>query len=155
ADVDHPGLDHVLVGVGGHGGPHGCGGQLAVCGGTGDAFVAGGLDGAGLVDADVGAGGGDHRFIGPQEGGDGGGVGLGAAHQDVDGGVRPADGGLDQPAGPGRVGVGGIAGVALGVGGGHGLQDGGVAALAVIVGETDHLAALLSFIDLYSINARA
>src|SRR5699024_10529506 len=36
-----------------------------------------------------------------------------------------------------------------------GLQDGGVAALAVIVGETDHLAALLSFIDLYSINARA
>ena len=88
--------------------------------------------------------GGDHRFVGPQEGGDGGGVGLGAAHQDVDIGVRPADGGPDQLMGMGRVGVGGIAGVALGVGGGHGFEDGRMAPLAVIVGKTDHFAGLLS-----------
>src|SRR5699024_221241 len=73
ADVDQFGLDHVLVGMGGHGGPDGGGGQLAVGGGAGDALVAGGLDGARLVEADVGAGGGDHRLIRPQKGRDGGG----------------------------------------------------------------------------------
>ena len=46
------------------------------------------FDGAGLVDADVAALGGNNCLIGPQEGGDGGGVHLGAPHQEVDGGLR-------------------------------------------------------------------
>src|SRR5699024_6815412 len=105
ADVDQLGLDHVLVGMGCHRGADGVGGQFAVHGGAGNALVAGGLDGAGLVDADVAAGGGDGRLIGTQEGRNGGGVGLGAAHQQVDVGVGTADGLADQVMGAGRVGV--------------------------------------------------
>ena len=44
------------------------------------------LHGPGLVAADMGGVGGQHRLIGPQKGGDGHLVGLGAAHQEVDGG---------------------------------------------------------------------
>ena len=124
--------------MGGHGGPDGVGGQLAVDGGAGDALVAGGFDGAGLVDADVAAGGSHRGLIGPQEGGDGGGVGLGAAHQQVDVGIGAADGLADQLVGVGRVGIVGIAEVAFGIGSSHGFQDGRMAAFAVIVGETDH-----------------
>ena len=137
----------MLVGVGGDGGADGGGGQLAVFGRAGDALVAGGFHRAGLMDADVAARRGDDRLIRAQEGRDGGGVGLGAPHQEMDVGVRPADGRLDQRPGPGRVGVGGVAGVALAVGGGDGRQDGGVGPLAVVVGEADHDAITLPWND--------
>src|SRR5699024_1342256 len=83
-DVDQPGGDHVLRAVGPEHGLHQFRRQLAV-GGAGRAdLVAGGLDGAGFVDVDVAGVGGNGRLIGPQVGGDGDEVYLGAAHQEVD-----------------------------------------------------------------------
>ena len=53
-----------------------------------DDLVAVVLHGPGLVAADVSGGGGQHRLVGPQEGADGHLVGLGAPHQEADGGPR-------------------------------------------------------------------
>ena len=130
----HP--QHALVG-GQHRLHHG-GGQLAVRGLHGADLVARGLDGPGLMEADVGCGGGDDRLVGPEERGDGQKVCLGAAGEEVDVRLRgladPADGlpgGLAQ----------GVQGVAAGLGeiGVHqALEDFRVGSLAVVVAEAVH-----------------
>ena len=66
------------------------GGELPVGAGHRQDLVAGGLDGPGLVDVDVAAGGGHHPLVGPEGGVDHRGVGLGAPHQEVDGQVGVA-----------------------------------------------------------------
>ena len=60
------------------------GGDLAVGGGQSDDLVAGGLDGSCLMAVDVSADGGQDALPRTQNGGDDRGVGLGAAHQEVD-----------------------------------------------------------------------
>ena len=113
-------------------------GQLAVGGGDGENFVAVLFHGPGLVDADVPAGGGDHRLPGPQVRPDGRLVHLGAAHQKVDGGVgraaQPPDGLLRLAA----VRVGPVARGQLQVGLDQRLQYGRVCACAVVVAEIQH-----------------
>ena len=112
--------------------------DLAVVGGQGDDLVAGGLNGAGLVAVDVAADGGQHTLPGAENGGDDSGVGLGAAHQEVD--IRL--GGLT---GQLYLLAGGFAVLILAVA--HGLyhirlhepgHDSGVRALQVITVEIDH-----------------
>ena len=68
---------------------------VELAGGRGDLHdaVAGGLDGARLVDVDVRRLRGDHPLVGAQEGAEAGEVGLGAAHQQVDLAIPPDLGG--------------------------------------------------------------
>ena len=117
---------------------HQGGGQLAVGSGDGADLVAHGLDGAGLMDADVAGLRGDDRLVGPQQGGDDQGVGLGAAHGEVDlrgGGGEPRP---DHIGGLLAAAVQAIA-VELGRAGvSQGLQDPGMGGLAVIVRKTVH-----------------
>ena len=98
-DVHHTGLDDVLrgliVSVPLHIVLHLLRSDLAVGGGQGDDLMARGLDGTGLMAVDVTADGGNHALPGPQDGGDDGGVGLGAAHQKMHVGLRGLAGGLD------------------------------------------------------------
>ena len=93
-EIDHGGLDHVLVGgVGPVGSPQGQDGrrrELPVLRRDGQDLVPGGLDGPRLVDVDVPGVGGDDPLVGPQGRGDHRGVDLGPAHQKVDGQVLPA-----------------------------------------------------------------
>ena len=124
--------------MGGYGGLQQSRGQFAVGGGHGDALVAGGLNGPGLVDADVAGGGGDHRLVGPQKGSDGGEVGLGASHQKMHRRTGGGAEGADDVGGPGGVGVGAVAEVALGVGGGNGLQNGRMGGFGIVVGKAVH-----------------
>ena len=142
-DVDHPGLHRVLMAVvrpmGLHVLVHGGGADLALLIRQGQDLVARGLDGAGLVDVDMAGAGGQDPLIGPEGRGDDGLVGLGPAHQELDAGVRPADGGADQGPGVVTVGVLPVAGVLLEVGGVEGRHDLGAGALVVIAGKTDHI----------------
>ena len=93
-EIDHGGLDHVLVGgVGPVGSPQGQDGrrrELPVFRRDGQDLVPGGLDGPRLVDVDVPGVGGDDALVGPQGRGDHRGVDLGPAHQKVDGQILPA-----------------------------------------------------------------
>ena len=112
--------------------------QLPAGGGAVDDLVAVLLDGPGLVDADVAAGGGEHRLVGTQEGGDGGLVHLGAAHQEVYGGSRR---GAEVPDGLRRrlaVGVQSVARRQVHVGPGQSLQHRRVGPIAVVVAEVEH-----------------
>ena len=141
-DVDHAGLDDMLSGfvvaVPVHIVRHLLGRDLAVVGGQGDDLVAGGLDGAGLVAVDVAADGGQNALPGAEDGGNDRGVGLGAAHQEVDIGLRRLAGGPDLL-------PGGVAVLVLAVA--HGLHhirfvqlchQGGVGTLQIIAVEIDH-----------------
>ena len=117
---------------------HLLGRDLAVSGGQGDDLVAGGLDGTGLVTVDVSADGAQHALPRTQHGGDDGGVGLGAAHQEVDVGLRSLTGVLDlDPCG------GAVLVLAVAYGLDHvGLvelcHEGGVCALQIVTVEIDH-----------------
>ena len=99
-EVDHRRLDHVFPGlilpVGLVDPAHVLGGECSVLAGHRQHLVAGGLDGPALVDVDVAADGGDDPLMGPQGGGDDRGVGLGAAHQEVDVGLGGLAQGSDQ-----------------------------------------------------------
>ena len=141
-DVHHARLDDMLGGlvvfVPLHIVPHLLCGDLAVGGGQGDDLVACGLDGPGLMAVDVAADGGQHALPWPQDGGDDGGVGLGAAHQEVDVGLRGAAGGFDLlPRGLAVL----VLAVAHGldhVGLGQPDHDRGMRALQIITVEIDH-----------------
>ena len=141
-DIHHAGLDNVLGGlvvpVPLHIILHLLGGDLPLCRRQGDDLVAGGLDGPRLVAVDVSAVGGQHALPGPQNGGDHGGVGLGAAHQEVNVSLRRLADGADLL--PGRRAV-----LVLAVA--HGLHHiglveprhhAGMSALQIVAVEIDH-----------------
>ena len=101
--------------------------------------MAGGLDGAGLMDVDVAGMGGDHRLVGPQHGGDGHKIDLGTAHQEMN--IRRRRG-AQAPDGVRSGGAAGVQTVAHGlgeIGVGEGFQDSGVRPLAVIVAKAVHV----------------
>ena len=96
--------------------------------------MSGGLHSACLMAVDMAAGGADDPLPGTEKGGDSGEVHLGAAGEELHlgvGGAQPAD----KASGPGAVGVVPIAGVALQIGGGQGLQNLGVGPEGVVVAE--------------------
>ena len=144
-DVDHPGLDRVLVAgvrpVSLHIIVHRLRPDLPLGIGQGQDLVARGFDGPGLVDVDMAGSGRQHPLIGPEGRGDDGLVGLGPAHQELDVGVLPADGRPDQGPGPVAVGVLPVTGILLQVGGSEVSHDLGAGPLVVIAGEADDLRA--------------
>ena len=138
-DVHHSGQHHVLRAVvARQNGLDQGRGQLAVRALHGADLVSGGLDGAGLMGADVAGLGGDHRLIGLQKRVDGDEVHLRPAHQEVNRRIRR---GAEAADGIRRGLAAGIHAVAHGlpeVGVRQGLEDLGMGALAVIVSETVH-----------------
>ena len=145
-DIEHSGSDHVGPGLVAVervdeafdvAGPN-----LAVVLGQGEDLVSGGLDCPGLVDVDVGRFGGQHPFVAAQQSVDDGGVGLGAARQEVDLG----SGGLALPAdelpGMGRVGVAAVTGSLFEVGLDEAAHHFGMRALHVVAVEMEHLSGL-------------
>ena len=113
-------------------------GQLAVGTLRDTDLVAGGLDGPGLVGADVAGLGGDHRLIGLQECVDGHQIHLGPAHQKVDGRVRGRAEAADRVRRGPAVRVQAVAHSLDGVGIRQVLEDFEVGAFAVIVPKTVH-----------------
>ena len=128
----------MLAGVGGGGGAEQLRRQLTVGGGDVDDLVAVLLHSPGLVDADVGCGGGNHRLIGPQESGNGRLIGLGPAHQEVDGGLRPAAEAADPIRCVLAIGVCAITGGQLQIGPAQGLQYLRMGPGAVVVAKMQH-----------------
>lgn len=96
------------------------------------------LNGTGFVDVDVSSVDGNDRLIGPQEGGDDQQVGLGAAHGEVDVGVRCLAQAADQLGGGMAAGVHAVAYGLFQIGDGQGLEDLGMGALTVIIAKTIH-----------------
>ena len=123
----------------------GLGGELAVFTGDGQHLVAGALDGVDLVAVDVPGAHGQHALMGTQDGIDDGGVGLGAAHQEVYGGVRRGAGLADLFGGGGAVGVFAVAKGLVHVGLRQPLQNGGMGAFQIVAVKTDHGICLLVF----------
>ena len=116
-DVHHAGEDHVFGAVVlRQNGLHQSGSQLAV--GRIDVadLVARGLDGAGLMGVDVAGVGGDDRLVGLQKRVDDHQIGLGAAHQKVDVGVRGLAQAADQIGGGLAAGVHAVAAGLLRIG---------------------------------------
>ena len=111
--------------------------------GQGEDLVAGGLDCPGLVDVDVGGFGRQHPFVTAQQSVDDGGVGLGAAHQEVNLG----SGGLALPAdefpGLGRVGVAAITGSLFEIGLDEAAHHLGMRACHVVAIKMEHCLGLL------------
>ena len=135
-DLHQPGLDqmHVLVPL--QDGSDLLRGDLAVgTGGDLEDLVAGGLHGAHLVAVDMGGVGGDDALPGPQEGGDGGEVGLSAADEELYLSLGALTQIPDQRLGPIAVGVIAVADVALQVGLGQSGEDLGMGAEGVVVAE--------------------
>ena len=144
-DLHQPGLDQMYVLVPLQKGEQLLRRELAVgAGGERKDLVSGGLHGARLVAVDVGGLGGDDPLPGPQEGGDGGEVGLGAADEELHLGLGALAQVPDQILRPAAVGVVSVAGVALQVGLRQGGEDLGVGAEGVVVAEevSSHAAAL-------------
>ena len=145
-DIDHLGSHHVLGAVVlPEDSLHQSGGELAVFGADGADLVAGGLDGAGLMGVHMAGMDGDHRLIGGQERRDGHQVGLGAAHQEMDVGVRRVAELADQVRRLLAVVIHAIAAGLLQVGIRQGLEYLGMGTFAVIVAEAVHIKNLLSF----------
>ena len=97
--------------------------------------MAGGLHGTHLMAVDVGGVGADDTFPGPQEGGNGGEVGLGATDEELYLGLGALAQVPDQRLGPVTVGVIAVADVALQVGLGQSGEDLGMGAEGVVVAE--------------------
>ena len=138
-DVSQPGNHGMLVHRPRHGGAQEFRRQLPVRGGQAEDRVAVLLHGPGLVDADVSAVGGKDRLIGPQERGDGRLVYLGAAHKEVDSGVRYS---TQVPNGllrlPGIL-VRAVAGGQVHVGLAQGFQHRRMGPRAVVVSKVEHV----------------
>ena len=148
-DIDHLGGHHVLGAVVlPEDSLHQSRGELAVLCADGADFVAGGLDGAGLVGVHMAGMDGNHRLIGGQERGDGHQVGLGAAHQKMDVGVRRIAELADQVRRLLAVVIHAIAAGLFQVGIRQSLEYLGMCALAVIIAEAVHIKNLLSFLCL-------
>lgn len=123
--------------------PHLLGGDFPVLRGEREHLVAGRLDGSGLVAVDVAGVGAQHPLVGPQSGGDDGGVGLGAPHQKLHRSLRGLAQVPDEPPGPVTVRVHPVAGGLLHVGASQGIQKGGVAPLGVVTFPSNHGKTLL------------
>ena len=151
-EIDHAGEGHVVVGLVGVKAPavvpHGVGGELPVLPGQGDHLVAGELDGPGLVDADMAGVRGDHALPAIEQGGDGHGVGLGAAHQEIH--VRPGlpAGGADLLPGGGAEAILPVAGLGNEIGFSQTLQDPGMGALGIVAQKVQHVQSSLRFLRL-------
>ena len=148
----------MLEGLGGivflHRPAHLSGGDLAVNPGHRHHLMAGGLHSAGLVDVDMAGIRAQGCLMGPQGGGDHGQIGLGPAHQEMDGSVRGIAGGADQAGGFGAVMVLAVAGGLLQVGLVQQRQHLLVAAFAVVIMEIDHRASYdIGFPPFYSLRA--
>lgn len=109
--------------------------QLAVPGRHVDDLVAAGLDGARLARDDVAGAAGNDGLMGPQAGRDGDCVGRGAAGHEEDAHVVAAEVAADQLAGCLAVRVVAIADLLRVVAEQQGVEDVGMGALAVVVGE--------------------
>ena len=140
--IDHGGLHLVLMGVivpmGRTEGLNLAGGQAARVAGQGQNLVAGGLDGAGFVAADMAGLRGQHTLMGPQGSGNDRGVGLSAAGQKMDVHILPAAQGFHLGSGPVADGVGGIAGILGMVFAGDGIQNLRDAPFRIIAFKTQH-----------------
>lgn len=91
-NIDHAGLNQMLavavVPVRAEGIQYLGGGDFSIRGREREHLVACGFDGARLVDVNMSRGGAQHALMRAEQGGNDGGVGLRAAHEEVDGGVR-------------------------------------------------------------------
>ena len=114
------------------------GGQFAVFTGDGQHLVAGALDGVDLVAVDVAGGDGQNTLVGTQNGINDGGIGLGAAHQKVHGGVGGAADLADLFGGGGAVGILTVADGLVHIGVQQLLQDGGMGAFQIVTVKTNH-----------------
>ena len=114
------------------------GAQTAGLAGQGDDLVAGGLHGAGLVAGDVAGGGGNDALVMPERCGNDGGVGLGAAHQEVHGDILPAAEGFHPRPGTLGAGVLRVAGILGVVVQSDGLEDFGDTAFGIVAFKAKH-----------------
>ena len=101
-------------------------------------FMAGGLDGAGLMAIDMSGICTEHALIGPQHRGDDGGVGLRTAHQEMHICRRGAAGHFHQFSGPITMGVQAVSRCLFHIGGHHALQNAGMTALGIVTLKIDH-----------------
>ena len=115
-----------------------CRTDVSVVGPQGQDFVAGCLDGAGLVNQNMAGMGGDGCLVGAQECGQCRQVGLGSAGQQMNINVGAADKLLEQGNGLNGITIFAIAFSLFQVGRQQSIQDFGVRALAVIVLEIEH-----------------
>ena len=128
-----------LVGIeGGAVAPQRVGGELAPLLGQSDDLVAGELDGSRLVDVDVAGVSGDDPFPAPQERGDGHGVALGAAHQEIHVRLRLFAGGADLLPGGGAEAVLPVAWLGDQVGLLQPFQDAGMGPLGIVAEIIEH-----------------
>ena len=124
--------------VGVHGGLDLGGGDLAVMAGQGQALVAGGLHGAGLVHVDVAAVGTQHPLPGLEGRVNHRKVGLGGAHQKLHFRFRRAAQGADAVPGLVAVGILSVAGGLFQIGAAQSVQYRSRCALAVVTFKTNH-----------------
>ena len=103
--------------------------------------MAAGLNGSCLVDIDMSRLGAQGSLVGPQDGGDHGGVSLGTAHQKLHRRLRGLAGLADKFPGVVAVGVQAVARRLLQIGLGQGLQDFGVGPLPIVTFKAYHVLA--------------
>ena len=119
-------------------GPH-----LALVFGQREHLVSRRLDGPRLVDVDVSRRCGQHPFVPAQQAVDDRGVGLGAAHQQIDLGLGRSARLADELAGMGRMGVASVSGALFEVGLDQAAHHLGMGSLHVVAIEMKHCAACL------------
>ena len=117
--------------------------QLAVCVGNLENAVTVVLNGAGFVDLDMAAVGGDNRFPGAQEGIQRYLIGLGAADQKMHIRLGASAEMADPISGPAAVVVHTIAYGQFQIGLAKGVQHPGVGAIAVVVSKMEHMCYLI------------
>ena len=144
-EIDQTGLDDMLMGgvlpVVPAGTADLLSGDFPLLGRQRQHLVAAGLDGSCLVDVDVSRLCAQGSLVGPQDGGDHGGVGLGTAHQKFHRRIRGLAGLADKFPGVIAVGVHTVARRLLQIGLGQGLQNFGVGPLPVVTFKAYHVLA--------------